>query len=374
MAPRYAAAFHSFQQQSSKTQFCLGLGCATIIMLLGFFWGSLNATLQNAATPGMVQVITAASDGGHLYVDELDLDTCPPPAWEFGSYNSCILDDFQLAEKPVVPRGWNKRLISRMCTFSQMITHSYNRTAAIFKEKPAFHRKQWEFVYIYNTLLQAGVLKPGKVGMGFGCGSEPLPAAYARLGAKVIATDLAPELAGDWSKSSQWTVDVSQLNERSICPEQQFKELVRHEYQNMNELPYEQYESKLDFVWSSCAIEHVGSLEKSKAFLTNVMRLLKPGGISIHTTEFNLSDLDYTIEEGSSIVFRKKDILEVREDLIRMGHHPAPIDFRSGCSWVDNYIDAPPYAANPVHLKLLLQEVTSTSIGLITIKGTGKVH
>jgi 2-polyprenyl-3-methyl-5-hydroxy-6-metoxy-1,4-benzoquinol methylase len=370
MAPRNAA-FGTFQQQYSGKQVCLVLGCAATMMLLGFFWGSLKATSQVAAAPGMVQIFTPASNGERLYVDELDIDTCPPPTWEFDTttYNTRILDEFQLADRPVVPPGWNKRLISRMCTFSQMITHSYNRTAAIFKREPRFHRKQWEFVYIYNTLLQAGVLKPGKVGMGFGCGSEPLPAAYAKLGARVIATDLAPELAGGWSKSSQWTSDVSQLNQRGICPEEQFKQLVSHEYQNMNELPYEQYEGKLDFVWSSCDIEHVGSLEKSKAFLKNVMRLLKPGGISVHTTEFNLSDLDYTIEEGSSIVFRKKDVLEVRDDLIKMGHHPAPIDFRSGCSWVDNYIDVPPYEANP-QLKFLLQmQVTSTSIALITMKG-----
>jgi predicted transcriptional regulator len=52
-------------------------------------------------------------------------------------------------------------------------------------EKPNFHRKQWEFCYIYRVMEQAGMLQPGKRGLVFGAGREPLVAAFAVRGAQI---------------------------------------------------------------------------------------------------------------------------------------------------------------------------------------------
>ncbi|CAB3733546.1 hypothetical protein LMG22037_05808 [Paraburkholderia phenoliruptrix] len=51
-------------------------------------------------------------------------------------------------------------------------------------------RKQWEFVYTLEALSQARMLAPGKRGLGFGCGEEPLAAVMAKRGSIVTATDL----------------------------------------------------------------------------------------------------------------------------------------------------------------------------------------
>ncbi|MFC7553839.1 methyltransferase domain-containing protein [Pseudoroseomonas wenyumeiae] len=45
---------------------------------------------------------------------------------------------------------------------------------------------------------------------------------------------------------------------------------------------------QFDLVWSACALEHLGSLRAGENFILEAMRCLKPGGIAIHTTEFDL--------------------------------------------------------------------------------------
>ena len=43
-------------------------------------------------------------------------------------------------------------------------------------------------------------------------------------------------------------------------------------------------------------------------FVINSMRVLKPGGVAVHTTEFNLSSNDDTIEARDLCVYRRRDI------------------------------------------------------------------
>ncbi|MDQ1416252.1 MAG: hypothetical protein QOF81_1865, partial [Acidimicrobiaceae bacterium] len=51
-------------------------------------------------------------------------------------------------------------------------------------------RKQWEYTAICRALETAGMLQPGRRGLGFGVGREPLVAAFAVRGVEVVATDL----------------------------------------------------------------------------------------------------------------------------------------------------------------------------------------
>ena len=70
--------------------------------------------------------------------------------------------------------------------------------------EPRFHRKYWEFAYIYHHLERLGAFRPGGRGIGFGVGSEPLPAAFAALGAEVVATDALPDIG----ERSGWTTTL----------------------------------------------------------------------------------------------------------------------------------------------------------------------
>jgi hypothetical protein len=142
---------------------------------------------------------------------------------------------------------------------------------------------------------------------------------------------------------------------------------------NMNQLP-SKWHGQFDFVWSSCSMEHVGSLEQSTRFFIESTKLLKPGGVTIHTTEFLLNGLENTIERNSvTVIWRYKDVVRVRDELIKQGFKVFPIDVQVPDTLWDRHVDRPPYPngpeSNPVHhLKMFIGSHASTSIAIIAQK------
>ena len=122
-----------------------------------------------------------------------------------------------------------------------------------------------------------------------------------------------------------------------------------------------------DFVWSSCSLEHLGSLQKGKDFIYNAMECIKPGGIAVHTTEYNISSNISTINNEGTVLYRRRDIKSIVRNLRRRGH-TVEVDFTLGSLPNDKFVDVPPYQGDP-HLKLQLQKYVITSIGLIIQKG-----
>jgi SAM-dependent methyltransferase len=239
-------------------------------------------------------------------------------------------------------------------------------------ERPRFHRKQWEFVYIAHSLFERGYLAPGKSGIGFGVGKEPLVDLFVSFGCKVTATDLSPEEAAGtgWIESNQHSSNKDALY-KGISSTHDFENLVDFRDVNMNNIPSDL--PKYDFCYSSCSIEHVGSLSKSLDFLMNSVELLKPGGISIHTTELNLTSNDETIDHGETVIWRRKDFARLSEKLLLAGHSIEPFDFFAGSGKINEYIDLAPYKSSP-HLRLKLGKFASTSFGVIVRKGNGAVR
>ncbi len=233
-------------------------------------------------------------------------------------------------------------------------------------EVPRHHRKQWEFVYIAQALYERGMLMQAKRGIGFGVGREPLVDLFASFGCNVTATDISPEEAAGagWIETDQHSATKEALY-RGISDSDSFDRLVNFRSVNMNEIPDDLRE--YDFCYSSCSIEHVGSLSKSFDFLLNSVNVLKPGGVSIHTTEFNLSSDDVTIDSGSTVIWRRQDFLRLRDLLSRDGHTVEPFDFFVGDAKIDHYIDLPPYKESP-HLRLRLGKYASTSFGVLIRK------
>lgn len=127
-----------------------------------------------------------------------------------------------------------------------------------------------------------------------------------------------------------------------------------------------------DFCWSSCAIEHVGNLALSKAFLKNMLKVLKSGGIAVHTTEINLWSNESTIEEGMSVIYRKKDLEEIAQWCKEQGHQ-ITLSFKRGeLESGEKYIDVPPYSSmgweSKYHLCLMIGAYASTSYGIVIRK------
>lgn len=256
-------------------------------------------------------------------------------------------------------------LASQLCTASQCLDERYRHWCREMKSPPRLARKQWEFVYALEALSQAGMLRRGKRGLGFGCGEEPIAAVMAKHGSSVIATDLdTAEAAGQgWVDTHQHASALESLNKYGVCGPRQFADLVSFEFANMNAIP-EKFTGAFDFVWSCCAFEHLGSIRHGLDFVKNSARCLKAGGVAVHTTEFNLSSNDDTLEDAGCVIFRKRDMELLRDELEAEGFLVAPFNFNPGSAPVDHHIDAPPYAASP-HLKIKLEGYVATSIGLI---------
>lgn len=258
---------------------------------------------------------------------------------------------------------------SETCSSHHFLLACYRYWCNEIREQPAYRRKQWEFVYILQALWERGLLTSGKRGLGFGVGREPLAALMASRGCHVTATDLEldAQVETAWAATSQHAAHLKDLNVRGICEESSFAERVTFTPVNMNSIPSELRE--FDFCWSACCFEHLGSIEAGLAFYENSLKTLKPGGFAIHTTEFNLSSNSETLDNDATVLFRKKDLDGLMDELRAQGHYCEPLLIHHGSQPVDGFIDMPPYRAD-VHLRLALANYVTTSVGIITRKAS----
>lgn len=233
---------------------------------------------------------------------------------------------------------------------------------------PSMHRKHWEYFYVAQALFEQGMLAPGKKGLAFAVGREALPALFARYGCEILATDLEEETAraDGWVHTGQHSNQIEHLFYENVCPAETFFSSVRYQNLNMNEIP-DDLSGKFDFCWSSCAFEHLGSIEHGLTFVQRSIDTLVPGGVAVHTTEFNLSSNDETIECPSVSIFRRRDMEELAARLTAAGHEVSPFDWSSGPGFAETVIDVPPYKGNP-HLKLQIERYACTSVGIIVRK------
>lgn len=262
------------------------------------------------------------------------------------------------------------RLVSQLCRTAELESDPFRAWAQRLHEPHRLHRKLWEFCYICQALSERDCLRPGRRGLGFAVGQEQLPALFASLGCQITASDLAPDdhRANEWASSGQWADSLSSLNTRGICPTEDFAQRVEFRPVDMNQIPAELCRGEYDFTWSSCSFEHCGSLSLGAEFLRRQMDCLRPGGVAVHTTEFNLSSNRSTIEQGNTVIYRRRDIEQLMADLRRAGHSVEPLDLRLGNHPLDREFDPPPYRQNH-HMRLSLMGYVATSIGLIVRKG-----
>lgn len=280
-------------------------------------------------------------------------------------------------------RDWKKNLISRCCREADWdnpvfrnILQDLQASEGLQKYRQEWHftthdRKDWEWAFITEVLANHGMLQNGKRGIGFAVGKEPLPAYFASKGVDILASDLSAEDPGakDWLATKQNAGSaIESLFYDGLCSRKDFDAHIRYRDINMNAIPRDV--AGYDFAWSSCAIEHVGSLEKSKTFLKNVMNVLKTGGVSVHTTEYNLSSNDKTLESGVNVIWRRKDVEEIQSWMQEHGHRMI-VSFERGNRPSDRYVDTPPFRTkNPdAHLCLQLEKFASTSFAFVIQKG-----
>jgi 2-polyprenyl-3-methyl-5-hydroxy-6-metoxy-1,4-benzoquinol methylase len=226
-----------------------------------------------------------------------------------------------------------------------------------------YHRKPWEYAFILERARQGSVLAPGKRALGFGVGQEPIPAVLARHGVEVLATDQPAERADHWKSSGEHADDVRALSRPSVVDDATLTRQVRFAPVDMNEVPADL--GTFDFVWSSCAIEHLGSPAAGLEFVLSTAQLLRPGGVAVHTTELELTPKDTTADYGHCAVYRREDLEQLAEELRRLGFEIDLNLYVSMATPRDRYVALVPYPpTDPAHLKLQIFDSVSTSYGL----------
>ena len=234
---------------------------------------------------------------------------------------------------------------------------------------PSSRRKHWEWCAIIEALTERDMLKAGRAGLGFAVGTEKLPAIFASMGVDVLASDAPDEQ--HWGASGEHAASRDALFDAEVISRDEFDARVKFapvDMTSFEQLPDETY----DFIWSSCAMEHLGSLEAGMTFVKNAMRLLKPGGVAVHTTELNCSSNEATVESGWNVVYRRRDIERLADELRLLRSGMAPLDFNLGTHPYDLDFDEEPYFTRPnAHIKLLLGGFVSTSLLMIIQNGGG---
>merc|ERR1711865_389393 len=173
------------------------------------------------------------------------------------------------------------------------------------------HRKLWELAYVVHVVTTMGLCTSGKRGFVTAVGKEFLPQLFVTLGCDIVASDLPDgQVASGWDAGGMHASNMKELytpGYKGVTWEQ-FNEHVHFQPENINSLSREIQQQRFDFVWSTCSVEHVGSIEKGIAAVLNSVKLLKPGGVAIHTVEFNLWSEEQTTRTENESIWRKKDM------------------------------------------------------------------
>ncbi len=330
----------------------------------------------------------------------VDRVPAPPPAaaprdpsldtavtWGLKLYGSWLARELYAAQvqplvdaAPTAPQPVPLR--SKLCEEADCESPWFVHWCRALQITPIYHRKVWEDCFTLQAIWEAGLMREGTAGLCFGAGEEPLPSLLAAAGVDVLATDLAPEnaAAAGWIATSQHASHDA-LFKPHLVDRATFDRRVSFRHIDMNAIPTD-LEGRFDLCWSLCSLEHVGSTELACRFMERSIDCLKPGGLAIHTTEYNLSSESDTVTSGWCVLFTRPQIEAVVEKLRAAGHTVEPVSFATGSRPLDQFIDLPPFPhptlrwlspnALPLpaapHLRLALLGHVTTSIALIVRK------
>ncbi len=324
-------------------------------------------TTPEVSNPNLLATVIALRDISHLRSN----------AKLFASYIAKI-EQGAMASNPS-PMDGPKRLGTkgRVCKQKDFTSSWFTFWTKEIMTQPILHRKLWETAYVAQCLWDRDCLGDGKRGLGFAVGREALPSLFTKYGAEIVATDLSPSdpRSQAWNATNQHSDRLELLWKGDIIERGPFEEKCKFEFVDMNDIPA-RYDGQFDFCWSVCAFEHLGSLRNGLNFVQKAMRTLKPGGIAVHTTEYNLLD-EETIDNWGTVLYQKKHFVELSKSLAAENCRLEDIEFDPGAGFFDSYVDVPPYphdvsqgieVAQPPHVKLSIDGFPATSIAIIAEK------
>ena len=244
------------------------------------------------------------------------------------------------------------KLESRICTSADIYSDWHRSIAQCLRADNYKLRKIWEWTFALKALQAAGKLHAVSRGLGFGCGTEPLASCFANFVDKVMVTDAPIDVIDGkgWSDTSQHTSSLEDAKHDWLASRGDLDRCLQFSYADMNNIP-ESFRNQYDFVWSSCALEHLGSKLKGLQFVVNSALCLKPGGVAVHTTEFDLSGTS-VIDNWETVLFNTEDLQVLLPELLANAEianqglklKVLPFNLGRGNAFIDGFVDIPPYS------------------------------
>ena len=155
----------------------------------------------------------------------------------------------------------------------------------------------------------------------------------------MTVTDLPPEdmLRQGWADTGQYTATIDHVFRPELVSRDLFDRHVGLRYVDMRAIPDDL--TDYDFCWSMCALEHLGSIAAGLDFIENSLNTLRPGGLAVHTTEFNFLNDDRTIDNWGAVLFQRRHFQALAGRLQSKGHWVAELDSTTATSrWISSSI------------------------------------
>jgi ubiquinone/menaquinone biosynthesis C-methylase UbiE len=144
------------------------------------------------------------------------------------------------------------------------------------------HRKVWEVAQAARTLVDFGAIHPDAEILGVAAGVEETTFWATKYARRVFATDLYLD-AGGWVADAPRSMLVAP-EEHAPCAWNERRLVVQH----MNALELHYDDRSFDGAYCTSSLEHFGDEGEMRQALSELWRVVKPGGIVTLTTEFRL--------------------------------------------------------------------------------------
>jgi SAM-dependent methyltransferase len=179
----------------------------------------------------------------------------------------CNLEDFADPEL----RGW----------ILEIFGHDRERFGEDFPTRHEY-RKYWEIAMTAMAFSRCGLLDASAEILGVGAGNEPTLFWLTNHARRVFATDLYLD-RGEWKESANSSMLVSPQDHWPF-PWQPRRLVVQH----MNALDLRYEDSSFDAIFSSSSLEHFGTWKDIQHAMSEMHRVLRPGGLLCLSTEVRL--------------------------------------------------------------------------------------
>ena len=247
-----------------------------------------------------------------------------------------------------------EEIVGKLADPRDVFTDWYKELAPQLCEGTLLHRRAWEFVSTARVIRDLGKLGEGKRGIALHVGNQPVSGYLAKRATELIITE---PLDGDGNRDAtrrECTAHIDDYNKRV--------QLMKADLMNP---PEEFLRSDFDFLFSGNVENAVGNVNRAKQVIMTYARMLRSGGIAVHTIEnFAISRLN---GDGESRIWTKADVDDIGQRVEGVGLRLMPIHWGISRTTPEGMIvDSPPFdnRLRP-HFKLWMDETVVTTMMLV---------